>query len=173
MIGPQGSGKSTQAELLAQFLTIPRISTGDIFRQLSQENSEIGGKLRQILESGQLVDDETTAKIVQERLEREDCQEGFILDGYPRNLEQLKLSDPKVEKVFYLKVAEDEVVKRMRERGRADDTPEAIKKRLDLYYLQTQPLLDYYKKAGILEEVDGSGSIDQIQARLRQFATGK
>ncbi len=90
MIGPQGSGKSTQAKLLAEYLNIPVISTGDIFREAAQSGSELGQMVKKIMEEGKLVDDETTFKIAEERLAKSDMQNGFILDGYPRNIEQVK-----------------------------------------------------------------------------------
>ncbi|MBI2019554.1 nucleoside monophosphate kinase [Candidatus Daviesbacteria bacterium] len=168
LIGPQGSGKSTQAEFLAQFLNIPKISTGDIFRQIATEDSENGRKVREIQNSGKLVDDETTARIVEERLKQEDAAGGFIMDGYPRNIRQKDLFDPHFEKVFYLKVPDSEVTKRMLARGRADDTQESIKMRLNLYYQQTKPLLDYYKSQGILTEINGMGSAGKIQDEIRK-----
>src|SRR3989338_507134 len=123
LIGPQGSGKSTQASLLAEYLGIPKISTGDIFRKLP--------KVKEILAAGKLVDDETTAEIVKKRLQETDCQNGFILDGYPRNITQKELFDPQFEKVIYLKVPDEELMKRLLARGREDDTPESIRTRLN------------------------------------------
>ncbi len=166
LIGPQGSGKSTQADLLAQFLNVPKISTGDIFRKLSEEDSEEAGRVKEILGQGKLVDDETTAGIVKNRVQKENS---FIMDGYPRTVEQLKIFDPDFSKVIYLNVPREEVVKRLLVRGRADDSEELINKRLELYYLQTQPLLDYYQEQGKLIEVDGMGDINQIQDEIKKF----
>ena len=167
LIGPQGSGKSTQAKMLGEFLNIPVISTGDIFRNLIQENSDIGRMLNGILTEGRLVDDQTTCKIVKERLSQPDYRQGFIADGYPRTVEQVQIFDPKFDKVFHLDVPEEEVIKRLLARAREDDTEELIKTRLDLYNRQTEPLLDYYQNMGILTEIDGIGSVEDIQQRIR------
>ncbi len=170
LIGPQGSGKSTQGKLLVGHLKIPYISTGDIFRTISTDNSEEGKRIKQILESGQLVDDETTASLVQKRIQSDDCQKGFILDGYPRNLEQVsKIPNLNFDKVIYFNVSEEEVIDRLLKRGRADDTRESIKTRLNLYYDQTQPLLDYYKNLGVLVEVDGRNDIQKVQDEIKKF----
>lgn len=173
LIGPQGSGKSTQADLLAQHLNLPKISTGDIFRKLRDEDSAEGKRIKQILDSGKLVDDQTTSQIVRYRMSQEDCKDGLVMDGYPRNMEQLGLFDPQFGRVIYLNVPEQEVIKRLIERGRSDDTPESIKIRLELYYRQTQPLLDYYKNQGILTEIDGVSDIDSIQQRIRGAVNGQ
>ncbi len=166
LIGPQGGGKSTQADLLAQYLGVPKISTGDIFRKLSGEDSEEAKRVKEILGQGKLVDDETTAEIVKNRVQKEN---GFIMDGYPRTVEQLKIFNPDFSKVIYLNVQREEVVKRLLARKRADDTKELINKRLELYYQQTQPLLDYYQKQGKLVEVSGMGDINQIQDEIKKF----
>lgn len=168
LIGPQGSGKSTQGKLLSAFLGIPYISTGDIFRDIASTSSDEGKKIKGILDSGNLVDDETTAQLVRRRIGESDCSGGFILDGYPRNMEQSsKISDIYFDKVFYFKVPQDIAVERLLKRGRTDDTEEAIRKRLDLYFKQTEPLLKYYKNKGILAEIDGVGEMDAIQQNLR------
>lgn len=167
LIGPQGSGKSTQAELLAKNLSLPKITVGDIFRQIASEDTPEGKRIKDILDKGHLVDDQTTSEIVKARLQEADSQQGFILDGYPRTVEQLQIFDPGFDQVIYVNVPEDEVINRMTERGRADDTEDLINKRLDLYYQQTQPLLDYYKNLGILIEIDGRGSVEDIQQKIR------
>lgn len=170
LIGPQGSGKSTQGKLLSESLKVPYISTGDIFRQISLEETDEGKRIKEILNSGQLVDDDTTASFLEKRIENNDCQNGFILDGYPRNLEQVKkISDLNFDKVIYFNVSEQVVLERLLKRGRADDIESSIKTRLNLYYIQTQPLLDYYRNQGLLTEVDGSGDIQIIQDEIKKF----
>lgn len=169
LIGPQGSGKSTQGKLLAEYLQIPYISTGDIFRQIATKDSEEGKEIKQIIESGNLVDDQTTAGLLKNRIEQEDCSQGFIIDGYPRNLEQVSLVPTlNFDKVLYINVLEQEVVARLLKRGRIDDTEEGIKRRLNLYREQTQPLLDYYKSKGILVEVNGKGDIQTVQDEIKK-----
>lgn len=167
LIGSQGSGKSTQAKLLSQFLKVPLVSTGDIFRNLSNQDTDQGKSVKQILDEGRLIDDETTSQIVQERLSEEDCQNGFIMDGYPRNIVQANIFDPNFDKVFYLRVPEEVVLERLLKRGRADDTKDSIKIRLGIYYEQTEALLENYKNKGILVEIDGVGDVDAIQGSLR------
>lgn len=168
LIGPQGSGKSTQADLLAQFLSLPKITVGDIFRSIAKEDSEEGKRIRQILEEGKLVDDQTTSEIVKKKLGESIYDSGFIMDGYPRTVEQMQLFDPGFDKVFYLDVPEEEVIKRLMARGREDDTAELVKTRLDLYYKETQPLLDSYQKQGKLSNIEGTGSVDSIQEEIRK-----
>lgn len=168
LIGPQGSGKSTQAKLLGKYLKIPVISTGEIFRNISKDKIGFGQIIRKILEEGRLVDDQTTYKIVKDRLSQPDCKNGFVVDGYPRNMEQLRLFDPQFERVIYLDIPEDMVIRRLMKRGRSDDNLESIELRLDLYYQQTQPLLDYYQNRGILVEINAGGNIQTIQNEIKK-----
>lgn len=170
LIGPQGSGKSTQGKLLEENLNIPYISTGDIFRRIASQDTKEGKRIKQILDSGRLVDNQTTVELIKKRLKRNDCQNGFVLDGYPRTLEQAyQAADLNFDKAFYLKVSKEVVLKRLLKRGRVDDTEDLIKERLNLYYQQTQPLLDYYKKQGILVEIDASADIKIIQDEIKKF----
>lgn len=159
-VGSQGSGKSTQGKLLARFLGLPYISTGDIFRGL-------GGEIKQILDQGKLVDDQTTSKIVEKKLKGEEYRNGFIFDGYPRTMEQIKLFNPGFDKVIQLDLSDTEATKRLLARGREDDTENAIAERLRNYHLQTDPILDYYRQKGILKQIDGLGSIEKIQQRVK------
>lgn len=165
LIGPQGSGKSTQGKLLAQFLGLPYISTGDIFRQM-------GGKIKEVLDQGRLVDDETTSKIVEEKLIEPEYEKGFIFDGYPRTDAQIRLFDPGFDKVIYLDLPDEEATKRLLAREREDDTEELISERLRNYHQQTDPILDFFKQKGILVSINGLGSIDEIQQKIRDLVNG-
>lgn len=167
-VGPQGAGKSTQAKLLSEYLKVPSISTGDIFRAVALEDSVEGQRIKEIMGVGQLVDDLTTSKIVEERLKLPEYKKGFIFDGYPRSIDQIKYFDPGFDKVFYLKLSDYEAKQRLLRRGRADDNPELIDQRLKLYHDLTDPILGYYEKLGILEEIDATLSIESIQELIRQ-----
>lgn len=169
LIGPQGSGKSTQGKLLANSLQIPYISTGESFRKIASENTDEGRRIKQIIESGNLVDDQTTAELLAKRIQADDCQNGFILDGYPRNVEQArKIADLNFDKVIYLNIADQVVLERLLKRGRVDDTASSIKTRLDLYYQQTQSLIDYYKNQGLLVEIDATVNIQTVQDAIKK-----
>ena len=167
IMGPQGVGKGTQAALLAEHFNIPTISTGDIFRYNIKNKTELG----------ELVPDSLTNKIVKDRLAKEDCKNGWILDGYPRNAaqvtaldEMLADLDTPLDHVVALEAARDVLLERMKKRaaeqGRADDTPEAIAKRLETYEKETAPLLDIYEARGLLVVVNGVGDIDEISGRI-------
>lgn len=171
-VGPQGSGKSTQAKLLGKFLKIPVISTGEIFRIIKEQDTEGGRRIKQIYDTGKLIDDVTTASLVKKRLAEEDCQNGFILDGYPRNLEQVRLFNPGFDKVIHLKLSDEEATKRLLARGREDDTPELISERLKIYHQETDPVLNYYQSRGLLIEVNGEGKIEEIRQKIRDQING-
>ncbi len=159
-LGVQGSGKSTQGKLVASFLGLPYISTGDIFRGMK-------GEIKQILDQGKLVDDQTTARIVEEKLQGEEYKNGFIFDGYPRTMEQIKLFDPGFDKVIQLDLSDKEATKRLLARAREDDTKDVITERLRNYHLQEDPISDHYRQKGILKQIDGLGSIEEIQQRIK------
>ena len=177
IMGPQGVGKGTQAALLAEHYGIPAISTGDIFRYNIKNKTELGLEALKYTDKGELVPDELTNKIVKDRLAMDDAKNGWILDGYPRNASQVKALDAMLEelgtpldKVVALDADHDvlmqRIAKRAQEQGRADDTPEAIAKRLETYEKETAPLLDTYKSRGQLVAIDGVGDIDAIQANI-------
>lgn len=166
-VGPQGSGKGTQAALLAEKYNAGHLSTGDMLR------SSLDAQVHHKLESGQLFDDESMTAVLKEALDRLPPDQKIILDGYPRNLEQMRLLDDllqqrhePVEKVIYLTLPRAESFKRMRNRSRADDTEKAIEQRLKQFEAETLPLVSAYKQRGLLEEVDGVGSVEAVADRV-------
>lgn len=173
-IGPPGVGKGTQSKRLLDYLGVPHLSTGDMLRQALSEKSEVGLLSQEYMSSGKLVPDPIILEIVGQRLAQDDCQNGCLLDGFPRTLAQAKALDEYLDErgmplsgVLELKVDHDEVVRRLAGRGRADDAPEIIRARVENYARQTQPLLDYYRKRGQLHEVDGTGTPDQVFDRIK------
>lgn len=167
--GPVGSGKSTQAKLLAKFLNVPLFQTGQITRELAREDSALGLRVKSIMESGELVDDCTIAESLKQAMSKANLTNGFIIDGYPRSLEQIKLFDPGFDKVFNFKISDEEVLKRLIKRQRVDDTQKVINRRLKIYYNQTRPLIEYYKSLGILKEINAEGSVDEIQKGIKEI----
>ena len=177
IVGPQGSGKGTQGVRVAEALNIPVVSTGDIFRANIKAGTELGQQVTAILEAGDLVPDELTSEIVRDRLSQEDAADGFLLDGYPRNTTQvahldafLSESDAALAAVILLDVPREESLTRLRlravEQGRSDDTDEAIAHRLDIYEHETAPIISVYEQRGIVDRIDGVGSLDEITARI-------
>lgn len=161
-LGPQGSGKSTQAKILAEKLDLPQIEMGQLFRDKQSENSEEGLLIKDALDTGKLVPDEIAVKTLKERVAKPDCQKGYILDGYPRNLAQLEGLEKDIDRVFYVRVSDEEAVNRLLKRSRGDDTEEIIRTRLEIYHDLTEPLLEFFKNKGILKEVDGERPIVEI-----------
>ncbi|MFH1566014.1 MAG: nucleoside monophosphate kinase [bacterium] len=166
IMGAQGCGKSTQAELLSRKLNIPHISSGDIFRDLEKSDSDLGKRVWGALSSGKLVSDEDTMLVLKEELSKEKYKNGFIMDGFPRNLYQAQNSPFKPDVVLYLEISEENSIKRLLERKREDDTLELIKTRLFEYHKNTAPVLDYYRNLGILHVFNGQRKIEVIQQEL-------
>ncbi|MDI6942660.1 adenylate kinase [Microbacterium barkeri] len=177
IVGPQGSGKGTQGVLVAEAFGIPVVSTGDIFRANIKQGTELGLKVKAITDAGDLVPDEVTSEIVRDRLSQDDAQGGFLLDGYPRNTTQVGHLDAflagrgeSLDAVILLDVPRDEsiarIAKRAEEQGRSDDTEEAIAKRLDIYESETAPIVGVYAERGIVDRIDGVGTLDEITARI-------
>jgi adenylate kinase len=177
IMGPPGAGKGTQATRIAEHYGIPAISTGDIFRAMKNADTPLARQVRAIMESGGYVSDEITNEIVQDRLARPDCQGGFLLDGYPRTLQQVGTLDDHLaetgrplDAVISLLADTDEVVVRLLRRaaidGRSDDNEGTIRVRLQVYAEQTEPLLEVYRSRGLLVEVDGLGEVDEVSERV-------
>jgi adenylate kinase len=170
LLGPPGAGKGTQAEKLEEKLDIPQISTGDLFRSNIGEGTELGLEAKRYLDAGDLVPAELTNQLVDDRLDDADVAEGFILDGYPRSVEQAKALDAMLERrglrldaVLEFRVSEDELFARLKGRGRADDTDDVIRNRMKVYREETAPLLEYYRDE--LKTVDAVGSLDEVFSR--------
>ena len=177
IMGPQGSGKGTQAARIAEALGIPAISTGDIFRANIKGDTELGRLARSYSDRGELVPDEVTNAMVRDRLAAQDTAAGFLLDGYPRNAAQVEELDAilaergtPLQAVVALDVPRAELLERIAQRavaeGRSDDTAEAIERRLAVYEEQTAPLLDAYRERGILLDVVGVGDVEEITTAI-------
>jgi adenylate kinase len=177
LIGPPGAGKGTQAALLSQHLGIPAISTGDIFRYNVKNQTALGVEAKGFMDRGEYVPDSLTNALVRDRLSHDDALGGFLLDGYPRTIDQVNeldgiLSDAgkRLDAVVQLTADNDELVRRLAHRaqveGRADDTPEVIRRRLEVYDSQTAPLIDVYAARGLVAMIDGLGEISDVTARI-------
>ena len=182
IIGPPGAGKGTQAARIAERYDVPAISTGDIFRANIQGGTELGQQVQAIIKAGELVPDSLTNEIVRDRLYQDDASRGFLLDGYPRNVEQVHALDGMLEgdaldAVVLLLADTDEVVARLLKRaeieGREDDTEEVIRHRQDIYAEQTAPLIALFTERGILVSVDGLGAIDEVAGRIASALDAK
>jgi adenylate kinase len=177
LIGPPGAGKGTQAARLSAAYDIPAVSTGDIFRENVKNGTELGVKAKTFMDAGQYVPDALTNDLVRDRLQQPDAADGFLLDGYPRTLQQVEelddilgVSGTGLDAVIVLEADTDEVVRRLlkrsEEQGRSDDTEEVIRKRLDVYAEQTAPLVEVYESRGLVVTVDGLGEIDEVTGRI-------
>ncbi len=177
LVGPPGAGKGTQAARLSEAYSIPAISTGDIFRENVKNETELGVKAKAFMDEGHYVPDSLTNELVRDRLGQPDVADGFLLDGYPRTLQQVEELDDilgvagfALDAVVVLTAETDEVVarllKRSAEQGRSDDTEEIIRKRLEVYTEQTAPLVEVYETRGLVVEVDGLGDIDEVTGRI-------
>lgn len=177
LLGPPGAGKGTQAGRLAEKLGIPQISTGELFRRNIEDGTKLGLEAKRYLDAGDLVPSDLTNQLVDDRLDAADAANGFILDGYPRSLEQAKAlhemlgrRGTDIDAVLEFRVSQDELFQRLKGRGRADDTDDVILNRMNVYRDETAPLLEYYSDQ--LKTVDAVGSMDEVFARALQ-ALGK
>ena len=199
MLGAPGAGKGTHAKKISEKYSIPHISTGDIFRANIKEGTELGKKAKEYMDQGLLVPDELTCDLVMDRIQQDDCKNGFVLDGFPRTIPQAEALTAALEKInekmdyaLDIEIADEKIVERMSGRRvctkcgapfhivnippktegicdhcggelefRADDQPETVLKRLGVYHEQTQPLIEYYAKQGMLKEIDGTKSVEE------------
>ena len=173
-VGPPGAGKGTQAENIVRDYGLYHLSTGDALRAAVTAQTPIGIKADGYMKSGALVPDEVVVGVVVDALEGEQAKAGCLLDGFPRTIPQAEALDKilaeknaALDVVLELAVPDEELFKRLASRGRADDNPDVIKQRLVAYHNQTEPLVGYYTKSGILRKIDGLGTIDEIYARIK------
>ena len=179
LFGPQGSGKGTQAKRIAAAYGVPHVSTGDMFRSAIARQTPLGCEVKPILDAGELVPDDLTVGLIRERLAEPDAQPGFVLDGFPRNIAQAEALDdlladldrPLTAVLEFLipdEVAIGRLLGRAAEEGRADDTPEAIARRLEIYHRETEPLSEHYRATGKLVGVHADRTVDEVWAEIQQ-----
>ena len=179
VLGPQGAGKGTQAKRISSEYGIPHISTGDMFRAAAAAGTELGKRVEPILASGELVPDGLTVALIRERLGAEDAQEGFVLDGFPRNLaqaeeldEMLSSIDRALDAILFFNVPDsvgmERALERARLEGRDDDTPEVIARRLEIYHSETEPIVEHYRVTGKLVPLHAERSVDEVWRELEE-----
>jgi adenylate kinase len=178
LFGPPGSGKGTQAQRVAGRIGVPHIATGDILRTEVAKGTPLGNEVEPIMRSGKLVSDDLIVRVIESRLNDPDAEPGALLDGFPRTLAQARALDEmlagntqRVDVVVSLLVPDETLRERMRKRaaaeGRADDAPETFERRLEVYRAETEPVLGYYRTAGVrIDDVDGVGTIDEVTERI-------
>jgi adenylate kinase len=178
VLGPQGSGKGTQAKRISADYEVPHVSTGDMFRALD-EGTELGREIKAIMDRGDLVPDDVTVRMIRDRLGRADAAGGFILDGFPRNLAQAEALDAmlrgigrRLDVIFFFDLddatAKERALGRAHEEGRTDDTPETIERRLSIYHEQTEPVVEYYRTTGKLVPLHAARSVEEVYREIQQ-----
>ena len=178
LLGAPGSGKGTQAALMVEYLDVPHISTGAVLRAAIEAGSELGQQAKEVIDRGELVSDDIMAGLIEERLNQEDVKEGFILDGYPRNLSQAEALDEVLGRLgrplddalqidVDTELVVDRIAKRAAEEHRSDDTEETLRNRMKVYAEQTAPVVDYYADRGLLSRVLGIGTIEEVFQRIK------
>ncbi len=179
ILGAPGSGKGTQGKLLAEHLKVPEVSTGELLRAAVKQGTALGKEAKTYMDRGELVPDQVVLGLIQEILDSREAARGVMMDGFPRTVPQAQAVDQllagkqaRVDRVVLLDVSQEELIKRLLARaakeGRSDDNLESIKTRLKVYHEQTQPLISYYDKQGVVRRVPGMGSVEEIQQRARE-----
>jgi len=177
LLGAPGSGKGTQAALMMERLGLPHISTGALLREAVDSGTELGKMAKSVMERGELVSDDIMLGLIEQRLGQDDVRNGFILDGYPRNMSQAKALDhllarlgQPVEEALQIDVDEEQVIARIagraRQEGRSDDNEDVVRNRLKVYAEQTAPVVDHYAQAGLLTRILGAGTVDEVFQRI-------
>ncbi len=168
LIGIQGAGKSTQGNMLSEELGIPYLSSGHIFRQMAKEKTQLGRWLKETLNAGILIPDKETLEIIFEYLKKPEYAKGYILDGFPRTVPQAEAFEKGVEKVVFIDVSDREALWRISGRvsDREDETLQAIRKRIQLFHEHTEPVIDFYRDRGMLVQVDGEKSVEEVFAEI-------
>lgn len=173
LLGPPGGGKGTQAEKIVAEFKIPAVSTGDLLRAEAKADTPRGREIAAVMKKGELVKDEIVNQLVADRMSKDDAKGGIILDGYPRKVSQAQFLDRLLKQrklpkpvVINLDVPDEEIVKRLSARGRADDKPETVRERLRVYAQETKPLLEYYRKT--VKSLDGTGTPEEVYERVRK-----
>ncbi len=177
LLGAPGSGKGTQATLMVERLGLPHISTGALLRNAAKRGTDLGLKAKSIIDKGELVPDEIMSDMIEERLGHDDLANGFILDGYPRNLDQAKSLDDMLERLgqaadhaIQIDVDPEQIIKRLagraKQEGRADDDEEVVRNRMRVYHEKTAPVIDYYAGRGLLTHVLGDGTVEDVLERI-------
>ena len=174
LVGPPGAGKGTQSEWLADFLSVPHLSTGDMLREAVGEGTALGKMADEKISQGQLVPDQLVTDLVGERLQKPDCELGFLLDGFPRNVQQAQLlgqllaeSKTSLDLVLEIKLGEKVLTQRLLQRGRSDDTVEVMRERFTVYETETVPLLEFYRDQGVLHSIEGDATREEVSQRIR------
>jgi adenylate kinase len=181
LLGPPGAGKGTQAGLLTRALSIPHVSTGDIFRSNVRAGSELGKVAKEYMDRGDLVPDDVVIAMVMDRITEPDCDDGFLLDGFPRTVAQAEALDRRLRRpsvpqdpldgALNFEVPEEELFRRLVARAerehRSDDAEDIVRHRLEVYHQKTRPLVDHYEREGVLVKIDGTGSIEEVNRRIQ------